>query len=502
LKKERMTQTAPVSPLSAAGHGLADPALLRAQCLVGGEWIDAADGGTFAVTNPADGSVIGHVPALGEDAIERAIHAAEAALPAWSARSAHERSALLRRWFELCMAAQADLARILTLEQGKPIAEAMGEIAYGSSFIEWFAEEAKRVYGDVIPAARADQRIVVIKQPVGVVGAITPWNFPNAMITRKAGAALAAGCTIVVKPAESTPLSALALGVLAERAGIPAGVLNIVTGEPQVIGPVLTGSPVVRKITFTGSTAVGRLLLEQSAATIKKVSMELGGNAPFVIFEDADLDRAVAGVMASKFRNAGQTCVCANRIFVADAIYDAFAARLGMAVSALKVGDGFEEGVTIGPLIDEAAVAKVEEHVADALARGARLSLGGARHARGGTWFEPTILTDVDPASLLMREETFGPVAPLIRFHSEAEAIARANDTEFGLAAYLYTSDLARAWRVAEALEYGMVGLNEGAISTPVAPFGGIKQSGLGREGSRYGIEDYVETKYLCLGGI
>jgi succinate-semialdehyde dehydrogenase/glutarate-semialdehyde dehydrogenase len=482
--------------------GLRQPDLLRTQCLVDGAWVDAQGGETMAIVNPVDQSVIATVPSLSVEEVRAAIDAAEAALPGWSAKSAHERAAILRRWFDLCMAAQEDLARILTLEQGKPLAEAMGEIAYGSSFIEWFAEEAKRVYGDVIPAGRADQRIIVIKQPVGVVAAITPWNFPNAMITRKAGAALAAGCTIVIKPAPATPLSALALGVLAEQAGLPAGVLNIVTGDAATIGGELTANPAVRKITFTGSTAVGRLLLAQSAATVKRVSMELGGNAPFVIFADADLDAAIAGVMASKFRNAGQTCVCANRIFVEDGIYDAFAARLKDAVAALTVGDGMTPGVTIGPLINEAAVAKVERHVEDAVSRGAQVALGGARHALGGTFFEPTILTDVDPASALMREETFGPVAPLIRFHTEKDAIAQANDTEFGLAAYLYTRDIARAWRVAEALEYGIVGLNEGAVSTAVAPFGGIKQSGLGREGSHYGIEEYVETKYLCLGGI
>lgn len=482
--------------------GLADPTLLREQCLVGGAWMDAADAGAIAVTNPASGTVIGHVPNLSAMQVRAAIDAAHAAWPAWAAQSAHDRAALIRRWFELCMAAQDDLARILTLEQGKPLAEATGEIVYGASFLEWFAEEAKRVYGDVIPATRPDQRIVVLKQPVGVVAAITPWNFPNAMITRKAGAALAAGCTIVIKPAAATPFSALALGALAERAGIPPGVVNIVTGSARVVGAEMTANPIVRKISFTGSTEVGRELLAQSAATIKKVSMELGGNAPFLIFADADLDRAVAGVIASKFRNAGQTCVCANRIFVQHEIYDAFAARLMEAVAALQVGDGLEPGVTIGPLIDEAAVAKVEEHIADARARGAQVALGGDRHARGATFFQPTILTQVDAASLLMREETFGPVAPLIRFHDEAEVVARANDTEFGLAAYLYTRDLARAWRVAEKLEYGMVGLNEGLISNPAAPFGGIKQSGLGREGSRYGIEDYVEAKYLCLGGM
>ena len=481
---------------------LADRTLLVDRCAIGGQWIAADDGTTDPIVDPSSGEILAQIPRLGAAETDRAIRAAEASLPAWRARSAHERSAILRRWFELCMAAQEDLARILTAEQGKPLAEARGEIAYGSSFIEWFAEEAKRTDGSVIPAARADQRIIVIKQAVGVVAAITPWNFPNAMITRKAGAALAAGCTIVVKPAPATPLSALALAVLAERAGLPAGVLNIVTGDAQAIGPALTASPIVRKISFTGSTAVGRLLLEQSAPTIKKVSLELGGNAPFLIFADADLDQAVAGVMASKFRNAGQTCVCANRIFVENAIYDLFAAKLCAAVAALRVGDGRDEGVTTGPLINQAAVAKVERHIADAQARGARIALGGERHALGGTFFAPTILTDVDPTSQLMNEETFGPVAPLIRFGTEADVIARANATEYGLAAYLYTRDLARAWRVAEALEVGMVGLNEGLISTPVAPFGGVKQSGLGREGGHDGIEEYLESKYLCLGGI
>jgi len=400
------------------------------------------------------------------------------------------------------MAAQEDLARLLTLEQGKPLAEARGEIAYGSSFLEWFAEEARRVYGEVIPAPSPDRRIVVLKQPIGVVGAITPWNFPNAMITRKVGAALAAGCTIVVKPAPATPLSALALGVLALEAGLPPGVLNIVTGDAAAIGGALTASPVVRKISFTGSTAVGRLLLRQSADTVKKVSMELGGNAPFLIFDDADLDRALTGVLASKFRNGGQTCVCANRIFVQDAVYDRFAAMLAQAVAAMRVGDGMDDGVVIGPLINQAALEKVEAHVGDATARGARVLTGGRRHALGGTFYEPTVLADVSPDSLLMQEETFGPVAPLLRFATEAEGIARANDTETGLAAYVYTRDLARAWRMAEALAVGIVGLNEGAISTAVAPFGGVKQSGIGREGSRHGIEDYVETKYVCFGGL
>jgi succinate-semialdehyde dehydrogenase/glutarate-semialdehyde dehydrogenase len=481
---------------------LADAGLWRTQCLVGGKWIGARDGATMSIVNPSGGGEIATVPSLSTAETRVAIEAAGSAQPHWAAKSAHERAAVLRRWFELCMAAQDDLARILTLEQGKPFAEAKGEIAYGSSFIEWFAEEAKRIYGETIPAPRADQRILVIKQPVGVVAAITPWNFPNAMITRKAGAALAAGCAIVIKPAPATPLSALALGVLAERAGMPAGVINIVTGDAATIGSEFTANPMVRKITFTGSTAVGRLLLAQSAATVKKASMELGGNAPFLIFADADLDAAVAGVMASKFRNAGQTCVCANRIFVEETIYDAFVVKLLAAVDALTVGDGFAPGVTIGPLINEAAVAKVERHIADAIERGASVAAGGRRHEFGGTFFAPTVLTDVDPASLLMREETFGPVAPLIRFRDEREVVACANDTEFGLAAYLYTRDLARAFRVAEALEYGIVGLNEGAVSTPVAPFGGIKQSGLGREGSHHGIEEYVETKYLCLGGM
>jgi succinate-semialdehyde dehydrogenase/glutarate-semialdehyde dehydrogenase len=497
-----MNATAIATDPAADRSALADPTLLRERCRVGDAWIEAGDGKAIAVTNPFDGSTIGTVPSLSVAEVRAAIDAATQAQPAWAAKTAQERAAHLRRWFDLCMAAQADLARILTLEQGKPLSEAMGEIAYGASFIEWFAEEAKRVYGDVIPSTRPDQRILVIKQPVGVVGAITPWNFPNAMITRKAGAALAAGCTIVIKPASATPFSALALGVLAERAGIPAGVINIVTGSARTIGAELTGNPRVRKISFTGSTEVGRELLAQSAATVKRVSMELGGNAPFIVFADADLDRAVDGVIASKFRNAGQTCVCANRIFVADAVYDAFVAKLLDVVTALKVGDGTAPGVAIGPLIDDAAVAKVEEHIADACALGAKVALGGGRHALGGTFFQPTILTDVDAASLLMREETFGPLAPLVRFDNEAEVITRANDTEFGLAAYIYTRDLARAWRVSEALEYGMVGVNEGLISNPVAPFGGVKQSGLGREGSRYGIEDYVETKYLCLGGM
>lgn len=476
--------------------------LLIERCLIGGDWVAANDGATIVVTSPSDGAVIGSVPKLGARETQLAIIAANKALPVWSALTARARSTLLRKWFDLCMAHQEDLARLLTLEQGKPLSEARGEIAYGSAFIEWFAEEARRVYGDVIPSNKAGQRILVLKQPVGVVAAITPWNFPNAMITRKAGAALAAGCTIIIKPASATPFSALAIAKLAMDAGIPAGVINVVTGAATEVAGELTANPIVRKITFTGSTEIGRILLKQSAETIKKASMELGGNAPFIIFADADLDSAVAGVMASKFRNAGQTCVCANRIFVEAPIYDAFAVKLRDTVAQLVIGNGFDEGVEIGPLIDAAAVAKVEEHVSDAIAGGAKVLLGGKRHALGGTYFEPTILTDVASTALLMREETFGPVAPLIRFESEAEVISSANDTEFGLASYVYTQDMARIWRVAEALEYGIVGINEGLISSEVAPFGGVKQSGLGREGSHYGIEDYLEVKYLCMGGI
>jgi succinate-semialdehyde dehydrogenase / glutarate-semialdehyde dehydrogenase len=479
-----------------------DKKLFRQECYVGGSWVAAEDGAVFTVINPADGSELGTVPGFGAADTHRAVAAAEAALPGWRSKTGKERAQILRRWFDLCMQNQDDLATILTLEQGKPFPEARGEVAYGSSFIEWFAEEAKRIYGDVISPTASDRRIVVIKQPIGVVAAITPWNFPNAMITRKASAALAAGCTVVIKPAESTPYSALALAELAERAGMPKGVLNIITGQPEVVGGVLTSSPVVRKLSFTGSTEVGRLLLEQCAGTIKKVSLELGGNAPFIIFADADLDRAVAGAMISKFRNGGQTCVCANRIFVEDSIYDAFTAKLQDAVRALVVGNGMSDGTTIGPLIDQNAVKKVEEHIADAVAKGAKISHGGKRHALGGTFFEPTILLDVPAGTRLMNEETFGPVAPLTRFSSEQEVIAMSNDTEFGLAAYFYTRDLGRAWRVAEALEYGIVGINEGLISTEVAPFGGVKQSGIGREGSKYGIEDYLEVKYLCMGGI
>ncbi|NYT38702.1 NAD-dependent succinate-semialdehyde dehydrogenase [Allopusillimonas soli] len=475
--------------------------LFRQQCHIGGKWIDAANGETIPVTNPANGQEIGTVPKLTAEDVQSAIAAADKALPDWRARSAKERAALLRRWYDLCMENQEDLARILTLEQGKPLTESRGEIAYGSSFIEWFAEEAKRIYGDIIPAPARDRRIVVLKQPVGVVAAITPWNFPNAMITRKAGAALAAGCTIVIKPATATPYSALALAELAAQAGIPDGVLNVVTGASSVVGNVLTGSAIVRKLSFTGSTEVGKLLMEQCAGTVKKVSMELGGNAPFIVFDDADLDKAVKGVIASKFRNAGQTCVCANRIFVQDGIYDEFAARLKKTVEAMKVGNGMDDGVDLGPLIDEAAVAKVKEHIDDATTKGASVLTGG-EGKQSGLFFSPTILVDVSPESKLMQEETFGPVAPLIRFKTDDEAIRMANDTPFGLAAYFYTTSYERSWRVAEALETGIVGLNEGIISTEVAPFGGIKESGVGREGSKYGVEDYLEIKYICAGGL
>lgn len=479
---------------------LTDSTLLRTQAFIGGEWVDADDGATFAVTNPADLSPICNVASVGAVETERAIAAAEAALPAWRAKTAKERSALLRKWFELMMANQEDLARLLSWEQGKPLTESRGEIAYGASFIEWFAEEAKRIYGDVIPHDKQGRRLVVIKQPIGVVAAITPWNFPNAMITRKAGPALAAGCTIVIKPASETPLSALALAELASRAGIPAGVVNVVTGNARAIGGELTRNPSVRKLSFTGSTGIGKMLMAQCADTMKKVSMELGGNAPFIVFDDADLDAAVAGAMASKYRNSGQTCVCTNRILVQDGVYDEFAKRLVAAVNGLKVAPAHEAGAEQGPLINAKAVAKVEEHIADAVAKGAKVLAGGKPHALGGSFFEPTVLGEVTPAMLVARDETFGPLAPIFRFKTEAEAIAMANDTEFGLASYVYTRDLGRAWRVSEALEYGMVGVNEGIISTEIAPFGGIKESGTGREGSKYGIDDYVEMKYMCLG--
>ncbi|MBN9407748.1 MAG: NADP-dependent succinate-semialdehyde dehydrogenase [Burkholderiales bacterium] len=481
---------------------LARPELLRAQCLVDGRWADADDGRTLEVRNPSTGAPVGRVPSMGAVETRRAIEAARAALPAWRALTARERSQKLRRWFELMVEHQDDLARIMTAEQGKPLAEARGEIAYAASFIEWFAEEARRIDGDVIPGHQPDKRIVVLKQPIGVCAAITPWNFPAAMITRKAGPALAAGCTMVVKPASATPLSALALGWLAQEAGIPAGVLQVVTGSASAVGGELTRHPEVRKLSFTGSTEIGRELMAQCAPTIKKLSLELGGNAPFIVFDDADLDAAVEGAVVSKFRNNGQTCVCTNRFLVQDAVYERFAAKLAARVSQLRVGDGMEEGVMLGPLIDEGAVRKVEEHIGDAVAGGAVLLCGGRRHARGGLFFEPTVLAEVRPGMKVATEETFGPLAALFRFRTEDDAIRLANDTEYGLASYFYGRDIARVWRVAEALDYGIVGVNTGLISTAEAPFGGVKQSGLGREGSRYGIEDYLELKYVCLGGI
>ena len=479
---------------------LRDPELLRTRAFIGGEWLNARDGATHPVTNPATHEVLGTVPVMGAAETRRAIEAAQAAFPAWAARTAKERAALLRRWYELLMANQDDLATLMTAEQGKPLAEAKGEIAYAASFIEWFAEEGKRLYGDVIPGHQPDKRILVLRQPVGVVAAITPWNFPLAMITRKAGPALAAGCTFICKPAGQTPYSALAAAVLAERAGLPAGVLNIVTGDARAIGGEMTSNPIVRKLTFTGSTEIGKQLMAQCAGTMKKISLELGGNAPFIVFADADLDAAVAGAIASKYRNTGQTCVCANRLLVQAPVYEEFTHKLVAAVAQLRVGDGLKGATDQGPLIDAKALAKVEEHLQDALAKGARVVQGGKRHALGGTFFEPTVLTGVTPKMLLAREETFGPIAPLFRFESEADGIRMANDTEFGLAAYFYTRDLARSWRVAEALEYGIVGLNTGLISTEVAPFGGVKESGTGREGSKYGILDYTELKYLCVG--
>jgi succinate-semialdehyde dehydrogenase/glutarate-semialdehyde dehydrogenase len=481
---------------------LKDPSLLRDACLMAGEWMSADDGGTIVVDNPATGEAIGEVPNMGAAETRRAIEFADAALPAWRTKTAKERASILRRWFDLMMANQEDLAAIMTAEQGKPLAESKGEIAYAASFIEWFGEEGKRIYGDTIPAFGADKRIFVLKQPIGVCAAITPWNFPAAMITRKAGPALAAGCTMVVKPASQTPLSALALAILAERAGVPKGVLSCVTGSASAIGGEMTSNPIVRKVTFTGSTEIGKKLIAQSASTVKRTSMELGGNAPFIVFDDADIDAAVKGAMASKYRNAGQTCVCVNRILVQDKVYDVFVEKLSEAIKTFKVGDGFEVGVTIGPLINMAAVEKVEGHVSDAVAKGGRVVAGGKRHALGRTFFEPTILADATPDMLIFREETFGPVAPVFRFKTEEEAIRLANNTEFGLAAYFYGRDVGRVWRVAEALEYGIVGVNEGLISTEIAPFGGMKESGNGREGSKYGIEDYLEIKYLCLGGI
>ncbi|WP_312679443.1 NADP-dependent succinate-semialdehyde dehydrogenase [Stutzerimonas nitrititolerans] len=479
---------------------LKDSSLFRQQAYVDGAWLDADGGQTLEVNNPASGEVLGTVPKMGAAETRRAIEAAERALPAWRDLTAKERSQTLRRWFELIMQNQEDLARLMTLEQGKPLTESRGEIAYAASFIEWFAEEAKRIYGDTIPGHQKDKRIIVIKQPIGVTAAITPWNFPAAMITRKAGPALAAGCTMVVKPASQTPFSALALAELAERAGIPKGVFSVVTGSAGDIGNELTANPFVRKITFTGSTEVGAKLMEQCAPGIKKVSLELGGNAPFLVFDDADLDEAVKGAMQSKYRNAGQTCVCVNRIYVQDGVYDAFAQKFQAAVEKLKIGNGLDDGVDVGPLIDHRAAAKVKEHIEDAVANGARVVTGGKAHSLGGSYFEPTLMINVPHTAKVAKEETFGPLAPLFRFRDEAEAIALANDTEFGLAAYFYARDLGRVFRVAEALESGMVGVNTGMISTEVAPFGGVKSSGLGREGSKYGIEDYLEIKYLCLG--
>ena len=481
---------------------LKDPSLLRQQCYVDGQWLDARTGGTRQVTNPATGAVIGTVPDMGTAETRVAIEAAAAAFPAWAARTAKDRATLLRRWHDLMLANADDLATLMTAEQGKPLAEAKGEINYAASFIEWFAEEGKRVYGDVIPGHQPDKRIFVLRQPVGVVAAITPWNFPAAMITRKAGPALAAGCTFVCKPAMQTPYSALAMAELAHRAGIPKGVFSVITGSATEIGGEMTSNPIVRKVTFTGSTEIGKKLMQQCAGTLKKLSLELGGNAPFIVFDDADLDLAVQGAIASKYRNTGQTCVCANRLLVQEGVYDAFVAKLVDAVRKLRIGDGLKGATEQGPLIDDKAVAKVEEHVADALGKGGRIALGGKRHALGGTFFEPTIITHVKPSMLVAREETFGPVAPVFSFKDEKEAIRMANDTEFGLASYFFTRDLARSLRVAEALEYGIVGLNTGLISTEVAPFGGVKESGFGREGSKYGILDYTELKYLCIGGI
>ncbi|OEC33438.1 succinate-semialdehyde dehydrogenase / glutarate-semialdehyde dehydrogenase [Pseudomonas cuatrocienegasensis] len=484
---------------------LHDPTLLRHQAYIDGQWCDARDGAVTEIFNPANGESLGTVPNLGAEQTRQAIVAAQAAQPAWRALTAKERAARLRKWYELMLAHQEDLAQIMTAEQGKPLTEARGEVLYAASFIEWFAEEAKRAYGDTIPGHQADKRLLVTKEPVGVTAAITPWNFPAAMITRKAAPALAAGCAMVLKPAPQTPFSALALAVLAERAGIPGGLFSVVTADVErsrEVGGELCANPIVRKLSFTGSTAVGIKLMEQCAPTLKKLSLELGGNAPFIVFADADLDAAVEGAMVSKYRNAGQTCVCANRLYVHEAVYDAFAEKLATAVARLKVGNGADEGVTTGPLIDANAVAKVQQHLHDALSKGARLLHGGGAHGLGGNFVEPAVLVDVTADMRVAREETFGPLAPLFRFSDEADVVRQANDTEFGLAAYFYSRDLARVFRVAEALEYGMVGINTGLISNEVAPFGGMKSSGLGREGSKYGLDEYLEIKYLCLGGI
>ncbi|MAZ34742.1 MULTISPECIES: NAD-dependent succinate-semialdehyde dehydrogenase [Thalassospira] len=481
---------------------LKDPSLFTQQAYIGGEWVDAPDGKTEQVTNPATGEVLGTVPVLGRDAVAHAIEVAEKAQKQWKKRTAKERSAILMKWYDLMMENQEDLARLMTAEQGKPLAESRGEIAYASSFLQWFAEEGKRIYGDVIPTFAPGRRVVVLKEPVGVCAAITPWNFPTAMITRKAAPALAVGCAMVVKPAMETPYSALAMAILAERAGLPKGLLSIVTGDAKTIGAEMTENPIVRKLTFTGSTAVGRLLMRQCADTVKKISLELGGNAPFIVCEDADVDAAVEGAIASKYRNSGQTCVCANRIFVHDAVYDEFAEKYAAKASAMKVGDGTEEGVVLGPLITEKAVEKVENQIADALSKGGRVLTGGKRHAKGGSFFEPTVIADANRDMLVFREETFGPMAPLIRFHSDDEVLEMANDSEFGLASYFYSRDISRIWKLAEGLETGLVGVNAGVIATEVAPFGGYKQSGIGREGSKYGVEDYLEVKYVCMAGI
>ena len=484
------------------GVALTDAKLFRQSCYVDGAWVNARGGATINVDNPATGEIVGTVPKFGAAETRDAIDAANRAFPEWRKKTAKERAAVLRRWFELMLANTEDLARLMTTEQGKPLVESRGEVAYAGAFLEWFGEEAKRIYGDTIPGHQPDKRIVVIKQPIGVAACITPWNFPLAMITRKAGPAIAAGCTVVLKPASQTPFSALALAELAERAGLPKGVFNVVTGSAGEIGGELTANPLVRKLSFTGSTEVGKVLMAQCAQTVKKISLELGGNAPFIVFDDADLDAAVEGAIASKYRNTGQTCVCVNRIYVQDGVYDAFAQKLAESVKTLKPAPGLEAGATQGPLIDDKAVAKVEEHIKDAVEKGARVVVGGHRHSLGGRFFEPTVLADVAPSALMAREETFGPVAPLFRFKTEEEAIAQANNTEFGLAAYFYGRDIGRVWRVAEGLESGMVGINTGLISTEVAPFGGVKESGLGREGSKYGIEEFLEVKYLCLGGI
>ena len=481
---------------------LNDKSLFRQQCYIDGTWVDADDKSTLAVHNPATGEQVGTVPKMGAVETRRAIEAAHAAWPAWRAKTAKERAGILRKWFDLMMANQEDLARLMTVEQGKPLAEARGEIAYGASFVEWFAEEGKRIYGDTIPAPTTDRRIVVLKQPIGVCAAVTPWNFPNAMITRKAGPALAAGCTMVIKPASQTPYSALALCELAERAGIPRGVLSVVTGSAGAIGKELTTHPLVRKFTFTGSTEIGKLLMQQCASTVKKVSLELGGNAPFIVFDDADLESAVEGALASKFRNTGQTCVCANRLLVQDGVYDKFARMLADRVGQMKVGNGLEDGNLQGPLIDIKAVEKVEEHIEDALAKGAKVLTGGKRHEKGGQFFQPTVLAGVTTDMKVTHEETFGPVAPLYRFRTEQELLDLANNTEYGLAAYFYSRDIGRIWRIAEGLESGIVGINVGIISNEVAPFGGVKESGIGREGSKYGIEEFLEVKYLCMGDV